>query len=194
MSQQSSQVRDIAWLKNLKLEGAPDFGTRLHGLLSDMLRGQDNLAMQSNGNTQGQPAAPPPINGLKVTGQNGHFHIAITDQNPIYRGIKYYAEYSTTPNFQNPQAIHMGDSRNHSIFLGNGTYYWRAYSAYAASPASQASYHGGAQPQAVSGGGSIGGPAFLPAQGTGTGAPGQGLHGPGPVPFRSDNGVPPPRS
>src|SRR6185369_9493 len=41
------------------------------------------------------------------------------------------------------------------------------------------------------GGGAIGGPDFLPSEGSGTGTPGQGISGPGPVPFRSDTGEPP---
>ena len=74
------------------------------------------------------------------------------------------------------------------------TRYFRAYSAYASSAAGPPVYFGGVgAPLPVAGGGPVGGPAFLPSQGSGTGAPGEGLSGPGPVPFRSTTGAPPVR-
>lgn len=167
---------------------------RLYEAIADIIQQHQTLTQQVAGNSTGQPEPPPPISGLKVTGQNGHFHIQITDNNPIYRGIRYQAEYADNPNFTHAQPVRMGDARNHTVFLGNGTYYWRAYSAYISSHPSDPAYHGDAGlPLPVSGGGDIGGPALLPPQGTGTGSPGEALSGPGKIPFRSADGVPPKR-
>lgn len=180
-------------VRNLDYIRAKD--ERLFEALSDIIQRHDNLSQQVNGNSTGQPGPPPAIDKLTVTGQNGHFHVQIQHNAPIYRGIQYYAEFSTNPGFTSPHVIHMGDSREHTQFLGNGSYYWRAYAAYASSPAGAPAYHGGSiNPLPVSGGGAIGGPALLPPQGSGTGLPGEGLSGPGPIPFRSETGVPPKRA
>lgn len=188
-------IDNLEYIRSLKSAEFPDLGVKLAEALQSLGQQHDTLAQQMNGNGLGNPTAPPAINGLKVTGQNGHFNIAVQDQNQIYRGIRYYAEYDTDKNFSNPTTVPMGDSRNHNIFLGNGTYYWRAYSAYLSSPAGPAAYHGSqGEPLPVSGGGSVGGPARQASQGSGTGAPGQGLQGPGGIPFRSATGAPPVRS
>lgn len=167
---------------------------RLFEALTDLIQHHQNLTQQVNGNTKGQPLPPPSIDGVTVTGQNGQFHVQIQHRSPIYRGVQYYAEFADNSGFADPHVIHMGDSREHTQFLGNGTYFWRAYAAYASSPPSAPAYHGGAtRPQPVSGGGFVGGPALLAPQGSGTGIAGEGLSGPGQVPFRSANGKPPKR-
>lgn len=153
------------------------------------------MEQQGNFNMTGSPIAPPKVDALNVKGQNGHYTFSINDNNTnLFRGVNYYIEHSTDPNFSNPQKIHVGDPRDHTVFLGSGKRYFRAYSAYAASPSSQPTYYGTqAQPTAVDAGGSIGGPAELPVQGSGTGpsGPDGGGSGPGPVPYRSVTGKPP---
>lgn len=187
-------IRNLTWLRSISVPGAEDLGSRLYESLSDLDGQHKTLASQVNGNSIGQPIAPPPINGLMVTGQNGHFQIGITDTAPIYRGINYFVEHADNPHFVQPHIIDMGQSRNHSVFLGNVTRYWRAYSSYASSPRSAPSYFGPrAKPTAVQGGGAVGGPDFLAAQGSGTGAAGEGLQGPGIKPFRSATGAAPVR-
>src|SRR6185312_10262420 len=185
-------VRNLPYLRALSTPEMPGFGAKLVEALQDLITHHANLTQQVNGNSAGQPQAPPQVNGLTVSGQNGHFSGAIQDNNPIYRGIQYYVEHDTDPNFSNPTVVHLGDSRNFNMFLGSGKRYWRAYSAYGSSSPSKAVYHGGqAAPVGVEGGGNIGGPAVLPSQSSGTGTPGQGLVGPGITPFRSTSGVPP---
>ncbi len=171
------------------------FGQRILEALDDIYQQHSNLAQQVNGNSTGQPQAPPQVGGLKVTGQNGHFNIAISDpKNPIYRDIHYWVEHSADPHFTNSHVIHMGQSRNHNLFLGNVTRYFRAFSSYSSSPPSTPVYHGmSATPLPVVGGGTVGGPLFTDGQSSGTGTPGQGLQGPGVTPFRSPNGIPPSR-
>ena len=169
-----------------------EVGARLYEALSDVDAQQTVIAQQTNTNPTGQPLPPPAIDGLTVTGQNGHFHLQVQHGGEFYRGIQYHAEYADNPSFHKPHSIDMGTSREHTISLGNGTYYWRASAAYASSPAGPFAYHGGAHsPQPVSGGGIVGPPAFLDPQGSGTGAPGEGLSGPGPIAFRTSTGRPP---
>lgn len=171
------------------------FGSRILEALQGLDQQHQNLAQQVNGNSTGQPSAPPQIAGLTVKAQNGHFTASITDNAPIFRGIQYYIEHADNPHFINRMVVHLGDSRDWQGFMGNVTRYFRAYSSYSSSPSSPPAYHGGAgQPRAVTGGGTIGGPSFQDSQGSGTGGPGQGLQGPGQIPFRSANGAPPPRS
>ncbi|MGH9343306.1 MAG: hypothetical protein ACRD19_06040 [Terriglobia bacterium] len=189
------KIRNLDYLRSLSTKDLPGFGAKLYETLSDLLQAHQNLSQQVNGNASGNPAPPPSIANLKVTGQNGHHNLAISDPNPIYRGVRYYAEFDTSPQFTNPRIVPMGDSRNANVFLGNGTYYWRAYSAYMSSNPSPPAYHGGAaNPQPVNAGGSVGGPLLQDSQGSGTGTPRQGLSGPGPIPFRSATGAPPVRS
>jgi hypothetical protein len=180
-------------MKGWSVPQIPGFGQRLYETFSDFLTQFKNLAMQTTGNPTGQPQPPPVINAVNVTGANGHFNVAITDNNTsLYRGVSYFVEHSADSQFSDPQVIHIGTSRNHTVFLGNVTRFWRAYSAYPSSPPSAPSYHGGnASPQPVTGGGTIGGPSFQPSQGSGTGAAGVGLQGPGTIPYRTATGAPP---
>ena len=185
----SVQVKNASFLRTLH-DG------KLLEALESLATQVSNLQQQTNANGTGQPQAPPTIGGLKVTGQNGHFNIAISDpSNPIYRDVHYWVEHADNPHFLNPHVIHMGQSRNHNLFLGNVTRYFRAFSSYSSSPPSSPVYHNNSQgtPMAVQGGGSVGGPLFTESQSSGTGSPGEGLQGPGVKAFRSTNGAPPSR-
>lgn len=165
---------------------------RLYEALHDIISQQSNIAQQVNGNVSGTPKPPTSISGIQVSAQNGHFQVAIQDHASTYRDVHYYIEHADNPNFHNSQVIHNGHSRNWGGFMGNVTRYFRAYSAYPTSAAGSPAYHGGAlKPQPVIGGGTNAGPSFLNSQGSGTGFPGQGISGPGPVPFRAVNGAPP---
>lgn len=179
------KLPDLAWIKSLSLPDSPEFGARLYDTFKSIVTATGNTEQQGNLNPDGQPLPPPPVQAVAVTGQNGQFNIAIQHDTPdVRRGVRYYVEHADNPNFTDPHAIYLGDSRNHTVFLGNETRYWRAAAAYSSSAPSQWAYHGGDAPQPVEGGGDIGGPAFQQSQGSGTGAPGQGLSGPGPVPVR----------
>lgn len=187
-------IPNLDYIRGLRSEEFPDLGAKLYEALNSIAQQSAQVQSQTNTNPKGQPTPPPPISGFNVTGQNGHFNLRITDNNPIYRGIQYYAEYDTQSHFPNPQVIHLGDTRNHNVFLGNGKYYWRAYSSYASSAPSAPVYHGSsAKPTGVVGGGTVGSPNIQSSQGSGTSSPGQGLEGPGIIPFRSSNGIPPTR-
>lgn len=187
------KIPNLEFLKSVRSgEPIPDgFGARLFEALRAIGAQSANTEQQSNTNPQGQPLPPPSPNGINVAAKDGHHTVTISDQNPgVKRGVNYWLERDTSPNFSNPHIIDLGQSRNHSEFLGNGTYYWRGYSSYGSSPASKPVYHGSeVQPQAVNAGGPIGAPAVLESQGSGTGAPREGLVGPGPVPVRTETQI-----
>ncbi len=184
--------KNAQYIRNLK-PGEPLDGARIYEALADLAQRTETVAQQVNGNTRGQPNSPPSVAGVSVSGQDGFLHVAIHDPNPIYRGIRYYIEHADNPHFQNAIPVALHDARNATIAVGNQSRYIRVASAYSSSAPSSWVYHGGAQPVAVSGGGSGPGPLFLPSQGSGTGAAGVGLQGPGIAPFRSANGSPPKR-
>src|SRR4051812_18097168 len=93
---------------------------RLYEALKAVQDQTTNIEKQGNFNATGHPAPPPPINGLKVTtGPAGEFQIAITDNGEVGRGINYWVEHDTSPNFTNPHIVDMGQSRNHSVNLGD---------------------------------------------------------------------------
>lgn len=182
-------LEDINWLRSYDGTNHAEFSRRLATILTNVVNGANTMEQQTNSNMNGSPIAPPKVDALSVKGQNGHYSLSIHDSNKnIFRGVNYYVEHSEDPSFSNPQKIHIGDPRDHTVFLGSGTRYFRAYSAYASSPSSPPTYHGTeAQPIGVDAGGSIGPPATLPVQGSGTGpsGPDGGGSGPGPIPFRS---------
>lgn len=189
-------VSNLEWLRQVDFsnqEAMRQFGPKLYQALRSIQTAHNNVEMQTNSDSSADPTPPPAINGLTVSGQNGHFSYEIQDSNQIYRGASYFIEHADNPNFTNPTTVHVGPSRNGSIFLGNVKRYWRAYSSYGTSPASPPIYHGGSQPVPVSGGGLVGGPGSTVNQGSGTGPAGVGLVGFGPVQFRSSTGVPPAR-
>jgi hypothetical protein len=177
-----------------RIRSIPEHGQWLYEALQAIQQQATTHEQQTNSNPKGAPQPPPPVDGVKVTGRDGYLHVAITDNGQIFRGIRYYCEHADNPHFTDAQIVPMHDSRNVSIPVGNQARYVRVFSAYSESASSAPVYHGGAAaPKAVNGGGSGPGPAFLPSQGSGTGAAGQGLSGPGPVPFRSATGAPPVR-
>lgn len=179
------QIKDIDWFQTAE-PNDPQLPRRIAAALKSIAKQSTITEQQGNLNPAGQPDPPPNIQGLTVTAQNGHFQFAIQDANPnLRRGVSYFIEHSGYPDFRDSHAIKVGDPRNHNEFLGNATRYFRAASAYDSSPPSRWVYFGSPNPIAVTGGGAVGPPAFLPSHGSGTGAPAQGLAGPGPVPVRT---------
>lgn len=183
-------IKELAFLKGVD-HWTPELGAKLAEALGSIQQAHNNVEQQVNGNATAGPQAPPPPDAVSVTGQNGYLHVAIHHDAHFYRGIRYYVEHADNPQFTDPHVVALHDVRNVSIPVG-GSRYVRAYAAYSSSAPSQPVYHGSvAQPIAVDTGGV--GPALLPSQGSGTGAPGVGLQGPGKEPFRPIAGAPPVR-
>ena len=112
--------------------------------LDDLAFYLENISNQANVDPHGSTVSPPPtINSLKVTAAQGVHEISINDNSaPVIRGINYYVEHSTSPQFSAPHVLDLGSSRNHRVFLGNQTRFFRAYSAYPNSARSAPVYHG----------------------------------------------------
>lgn len=145
--------------------------------IQDLLSG---LATQTGSALQGPQATPAPPTALNVTAASGVFDFQITDNEPSQSGISpdYFIEYSTTPGFSQPVAIHLGPSRNHRAFLGNQNLYFRAYKqrGRASQPSTKVYFGTGTNPTIVNGGGGIVGPTIQTSAGSGT-APTTGLQG-----------------
>lgn len=123
------------------------------------------ISDQGNFDASGaQVAAPPSIAGISVMESGGIHDIQLTDNSPAYAGIRYAADYSQTPDFQNFHTIDMGTSQNHRANLGSGKYYWRGSSNNHPATPSPHIYHGGANPIAV-GSGDYPGPPMQQRQG-----------------------------
>jgi len=141
-------------------------------LLGDALQYlEDRLTLLEKQTTASTGSSSPPskIASLNVISANGVFDVSITDSSPVLRGINYFVEYSTNPQFTKPIVVDLGASRNHRMFLDSGTYYFRAYSQYPTSERSVPVYFGShVSPTGVAGGGAIAGPTPLGSQGSGT--------------------------
>ena len=137
---------------------------------------------QTGVDATGEIPPPPTISALNVSAANGLFSISIVDNGAIYKSIEYFVDWSLNANFAPARTIEMGSTRTLDIFLGNVTAYFRAYSSYPGSQASQGVYFA-ANP--VTGGG-VAAPAPTPSTGAGTasGTGNQSGTGSGPTPFR----------
>lgn len=190
------KIRNLDYLRTTDPSTAgASYGARLYEAFQDLNSAVTNHLQQTNGNATGEPQPPPSSMGIQVTSRDGYMHVALNDQGPLYRGVQYWVQHASTPNFTD--AIHTQASgtelRNHTEFIGNQVRYIRAYKSYAGSAPTPPVIHGGVTPIAVIGGGSIAGPLFLPPQGTGTSPASGAVSGPGTVAFRSTTGVPPTR-
>ncbi len=141
----------------------------------------------------GQLSAPPTIGALNVKASGETIHATISDASPIQKGINYFVEYATEPNFLAPHVFHLNASRGHFVTLpsltdsgGTQNWYARAYSQYPGSQPSRPVYYGGLSPTAISLSGST---KLTPLSSTGSGTASplgsQGAWGLGKTPLRA---------
>lgn len=180
----------LGQIRALTVPGNPNVGTLLYQTLRAMQTQTQNVAMQTNGDPTGEPAAPPPLGGITVTPTSVGHHISVQHPGDFFRGIEYHAEYSENAHFTNPFPVYMGPAREHDVASGSKTLYFRAFAQYPTGKPGTPVYHGGSQPIAVTGGTDA---ALGSSQGSGTGSPGQGLSGHGSIPYRTSTGAPPVR-
>lgn len=162
-------------LKNLEFLRSRD--PRLGETLEQLQNHINRLGLAAGVDGTGLLPAPARIGAVSVTGQNGHFSVAIMDKSPVTRAINYFIEHDTDPNFTNPTVIHNGTSRNANIFLGNAILHFRAYSMYQGSTNASEPVTFGTPAVPVNGGGAVGAPAFQTSQGSGTASGEQGGQG-----------------
>lgn len=143
--------------------------------------------------------APSPIQQFSVKSDgNGTIHGVISDNNEIQRGIHYFVEHSTDPDFTRPTVVHLGASRTmvpltlpHMDDDGNViNYYFRAFSQYPGSDPGEKIHFGGDTPTAVNAGGAVQ-MSLFPSTGSGTAQNSgeEGGSGFGKVLFRPATGV-----
>ena len=149
----------------------------LHKALESIVQQVQNVATQVAATPVGSTNAPPTISALTVVASGGTFDIQVQDNSPVQRGINYFVEYSTAPDFAQPHVVDLGAARTYRATWGNQTLYFRAYSQYPTSPPSATVYFGPANaPTAVAGGGASAGPTPQASTGSGT-APNNGQQG-----------------
>lgn len=142
----------------------------------------------------GQLSAPPPPDSVNVVASGGFAHVQITHNAQVNKGINYFTEVDTNPNFPQPHVIDHGTSRSSHpfplpAFDANGnaqSWHFRSFSQYPGSlPSSPTTFGGsnGATPVSVGGTVNL---TMLPSTGSGTASPqgGQGGHGFGVVATR----------
>lgn len=183
-------IRNLDWLRSVKIEGHPEFGARLSETIRDLVAATSNIEQQTNSNASGEPAPPPPLQAVTVTPTAVGHHVSIDHGSEFYRGAFYHVESSATPAMTNPFPAYSGPAREIDLATGDQTLYFQAFASYATSGNTSPVFHGGTIPKAVTGGVSV--PRGT-SQGSGTNQPGQGLAGFGSIPFRSTTGKPPGR-
>ena len=116
-------------------------------LLSHMIEGINNVAKAASVAVFGKTAPPPPIDSINVQGtQSGTkitcpseiLHWTLTHNQAISKGVRYFTEIDTDPNFLAPHVIDHGCSRTGftslPTYLNDGntkqTYYMRSYAQY----------------------------------------------------------------
>lgn len=185
------KIRNLDYLRTADPATAgKEYGARLYEALDDFNTAISNHLTQTNGDPAGEPQPPPPLAAINVTSTSVGHHISLTHPGNFYRGVEYHAEYSSSPAFTNPFPVHMGPAREFDAATGNQSLYWRAFAQYPTGQRTAPVYLGGNQPRPVIGGNNV---APGPSQGSGTGQPGEGLSGFGPVQFRSSTGKAPVR-
>ena len=181
-------IRNLDWLRTLKIPDNPTAGQRLYEVVSDIQKGVNVLESQTNSDLQGQPGAPPQPQQLTVVPHPQGVEFAIRHEGEFYQGINY--EIDHTANGQT-HSYSVGASRNGFLPVGPtvGTYQVRAL--YPNGKSSTPVVYGGIQAKVVHGA-SVREVAMLPGQGSGTTRQGQppGFGGA----FRSVSGAPPVRS
>jgi hypothetical protein len=130
-------------------------------LFNRVIEAVNTLSKNAGVAAVGKVSPPPPINGITVSGTapvNGVMtvpnseilHWTIQHTQAIKKGIRYFSEVSTEPNFLAPHVIDHGTSRSGFLNLPTNnssnvkqTYYLRSYAQYPGSDPCPPTVHGG---------------------------------------------------
>jgi hypothetical protein len=184
-----AEAPNLDWVRTLRLDGHPEFGSNLFKLLSSYRDNLNVLEQQTNSSLNGPTTAPPNLQSVTVTPTDVGHHISINHGAAFYRGLYYHIESADNPHFTNPFPEYSGPAREINLATGRKSLYFQAFASYQNSSNTPIVFHGGQNPQAVLGGTAV---ARGTSQGSGTGLPGEGRSGFGTVPYRGTN--PPKRS
>lgn len=184
----SFNIRNLDWVRSVKLADNPTFGHRLYEMFSDVQKNGNTLEQQGNFDIQGHPGAPPQPQELTVVPHPQGVEFAIRHEGEFYQGIQYEIDHTASGQ---THSYAVGASRNGFLPVGPtaGTYQVRAL--YPNGKSSTPVVYGGIQPKTVYGA-STKTVAMLPGQRSGTTRQAQppGFGGA----FRSASGAPPVRS
>lgn len=162
-----------------RLRRIPDYGNFLAEAFDRLQRAVNNLGTNIGADPAITLPSPPSVQNLTVKSNgNGLVHAVIDDQNGISRGLHYFVEYDTDPNFSKPHVKHLGPSRSmEPVTLpamddnGNAqNFYFRAYSQYPGGAPGPKIQFGGSTPTPVAPGGTQR-MTLLPSTGSGTAQP-----------------------
>lgn len=125
----------------------------------------------------GNVSTPSSPQGVNVAVAGEMMHVAITDNAPLQRGVRYFTEVANNPSFSQPIVIDHGASRTSHPFplptmdSSGNTHNWyvRSYSQLPGSQPSKPVAYGGDTPTPVSMAGSTQ-LTLLPSTGSGTGS------------------------
>lgn len=129
-------------------------------LLQRIIEAVNSLADNVGAACVGKIDPPPPVNSVQVQGtQAGNvvtcpseiLHWTITHNQSVRKGVRYFSEIDTDPNFPQPHPIDHGTSRSGFLhlptFLNDGvtsqTYYLRSYAQYPGSDPNKPTVFGG---------------------------------------------------
>jgi hypothetical protein len=190
---------------NQELSGGRELNTILNkdidsgNLFQRIISTVNTLAKNAGVAAIGKNAPPPPIDSINVQGSlsgstitcpSEILHWTLAHNQAISKGIHYFSEIDTDPNFPAPHVIHHGCSRTGFLSLptldndnNQHTYYLRAYAQYPGSDPSKPTVHGnlgGAFKIQMTGNSKT---SLLTSAGSGTASPSgqQGGHGLGKV-------------
>lgn len=167
----SADIRNLQWIRALKIDGHPEFGAHLHQSLSDLVGHINTIEQQGNFNLQGTPGAPPSPSSLNVVPHPQGVQFAITHDADFYQGVNYEIDATSSGV---THTYDVGASRNGVLPVGPLTANYQVRARYPNGNSTAPVVH----PKPVIGG--TGSTALLPSQGAGTtrGAQPPGFGGP----------------
>lgn len=152
----------------------PGIGNYLADAFQTLEQSVNTVAQNSTTALGTKMAAPPPVDNIDVKSSNGLLHVTLTDHNTIQKGINYFVEHSTRPDFVGAHVVHLNASRGATISLPGLTdegddqpVFVRGYSQYQGSNAGKKVAFGGAAPTPILPGGTTR-MTLLPSTGSGT--------------------------
>ena len=168
------------------LRQVPGFGNYAADALQDIEQAINTVAKNTVTALNKKMAPPPAVDNVDVKSSGGLVHVTISDHNTIQKGINYFIEHSTRPDFVGAHVVHVNASRGGTLTLpglddegADQPVYVRAYSQYQGSDAGPKVNFGGDAPTPVMPGGTVR-MTLLPSTGSGTAlsngqTPGRGL-------------------